>query len=341
MIALKKNINDQPKIRNELTDILLSEKPSIGIELFRKQCRLTSLLPELANCIDFPHRDKKDLYRHLLTVADNVTNRFGVPLRFSALYHDVAKPLTRKIKDGKLSYHKHCEIGSKLVLERMLILGFSTDEAKHAATLTRKHMLNYSRDWSDKAVWRFKKKYGSYWEELFNQSIADINDSSNKKGAIKLYQELNIRIKEAVPPDTLMFRYNFEYGEDQKQSGWQIKREATSPNLPSILYQETSEGIKMKLAHYNQEWLTFKDNNINIDAKVSYEGKSFSSKEEFDNFCQSNFPGAEVIQVNPDKKTHKAFSERLIDHAIQAYIVDQNLGFDRITKKNSKEKDYR
>ena len=113
-------IVSKERIMTELNKIVLSPVPSMGFDLLDVSGLLEIIFPEL-------HRLKgvervgnhahKDNFRHTMKVLDNVARRSDdLWLRWAAILHDIAKPLT-KAYDKKIgwTFHQHEVLGSKMV----------------------------------------------------------------------------------------------------------------------------------------------------------------------------------------------------------------------------------
>ena len=108
------------RIKDELQKIMMSPKPSIGWDLLLKSGLLKIILPELAAMQGIEvvrGHGHKDNFYHTLEVLDNVAQKSdNVWLRWAALLHDIAKPVTKRW-DDKLgwTFHNHNFVGSRMV----------------------------------------------------------------------------------------------------------------------------------------------------------------------------------------------------------------------------------
>jgi poly(A) polymerase len=96
-------------------------------------------------------------------------------LRFAALIHDVAKPLTRGQLDGRVLFVCHDSLGACVVLEVCRRLGFGAAVTDLAATLTALHLkIGFMRSGhSDYPPERLARAAGPFGEELAVLSWAD------------------------------------------------------------------------------------------------------------------------------------------------------------------------
>ncbi|MFN9115708.1 MAG: CCA tRNA nucleotidyltransferase [Bacteroidota bacterium] len=123
--ALKRNaerikIISAERINEELNKILKSPKPSIGFNLLFDCGLLQLIFPELAALHGVEVKQgkaHKDNFYHTLMVLDQLCNYSeDLWLRWAALLHDIAKPLTKKFEPGTgWTFHGHEDKGSRMV----------------------------------------------------------------------------------------------------------------------------------------------------------------------------------------------------------------------------------
>lgn len=113
-------IVSKERIIVELNKIVASPVPSIGFELLDTSGLLELIFPEMHRLSGVERRGShshKDVFKHTLKVLDNVAHRSDdVWLRWAAVMHDIAKPLT-KAYDPRIgwTFHQHEVVGSKMV----------------------------------------------------------------------------------------------------------------------------------------------------------------------------------------------------------------------------------
>lgn len=118
--ASRISIITRERIYTELSKIMASPRPSIGWKLLADTGLLAFILPELnaMRGVEIIHgRSHKDNFQHTLMVLDRVAEKSDdIWLRWSALLHDIAKPVTKRWDDNTgWTFHNHNFIGSKMV----------------------------------------------------------------------------------------------------------------------------------------------------------------------------------------------------------------------------------
>ena len=114
------DIISKERIIDELNKIILSPKPSVGLELMERSGLLEIIFPELCALKGVETIEgigHKDNFAHTLMVLDRLSrNSDNLWLRWSALLHDIAKPATKRY-DKRLgwTFHNHNFIGEKMV----------------------------------------------------------------------------------------------------------------------------------------------------------------------------------------------------------------------------------
>ena len=169
------------RLRQFLELVILGEAAGKGLDWLHDTGVLAVLLPELAATVDFSQevgRRHKDVWEHTKLVVMQAPAR---PLvRWAALLHDVGKVATRALlPDGRVTFHRHAEVGARMwgVIARRL--GFPRDERQRVAGLIQHHLRAnaYEAEWTDAAVRRFDHEMGDLLDDLIDLSRADVTSA--------------------------------------------------------------------------------------------------------------------------------------------------------------------
>ena len=178
------------RIMVEFNKIMLSEKPSVGLEIMKKTGLLNIVLPELTaleGIEEVEGQKHKDNFWHTLEVVDNISkNTDNLWLRWAALLHDVGKAPTKKyVKGAGWTFHGHEFLGSKMVktiFQRLkLPLGKDMKYVQKMVKLSSRPIALISDDVSDSALRRMLFDAGEDLEDLFTLCKADITTKNSYK----------------------------------------------------------------------------------------------------------------------------------------------------------------
>lgn len=188
------------RVRGELDLLLLTARPSLGLDFIVRTGLAEHFFPELPKLQleQDPVHQHKDVLRHTWAVVDKTSP--SLVLRLGALFHDIGKPNTRAISDEGVTFRFHDVVGAKMTRKRMVALKYSSETIDDVAMLVELHLRfhTYKLGWSDKAVRRYVRDAGSLLEELNELTRCDCTTRNARKATIlaERMDELEQRIGE-------------------------------------------------------------------------------------------------------------------------------------------------
>jgi poly(A) polymerase len=189
-----------PRVRAAIEGVIMARSLEVGLQWMHDSGVLGAVLPELEATVDFSQeagRRHKDVWEHTKQVVlQSVPNPL---VRWAALLHDIGKVPTRvMLPDGKVTFHRHAEIGARMWEPIARRLGFDKAMRQEIRFLVLHHLRAnaYAPSWTDAAVRRFDHEMGEHLDDLLDLSRADVTSRrpGRRQEAVRNIHALKERI---------------------------------------------------------------------------------------------------------------------------------------------------
>jgi len=131
------------RVRDEFIKMIMSENPGVALEMTARLGLLKFISPELEKGIGV-EQNKAHAYtvwEHLLRSLNHAAKKnFSLHVRLAALFHDIAKPHTKRLKDGQVTFYGHEVVGAKITKNILNDLRFPKEIVEKVYKLVRWHM---------------------------------------------------------------------------------------------------------------------------------------------------------------------------------------------------------
>ena len=183
------SIISRERITEEIIKTLKSDIPSKGFYNMKETGLLALAFPELdvMSGVELINgKGHKDVFIHTLQVVDNAAKLSDkMKIRFAALVHDIAKPVTKSFSKTKgWSFHGHDEIGRRMLRKVAKRMKLSNELRDYLMIMTKLHLRPIAlakSEITDSAVRRVMFEAGEFVDDLMILCRADITTKNPQK----------------------------------------------------------------------------------------------------------------------------------------------------------------
>lgn len=204
------------RIRDEFVKLIMSDNPMMGLVMMQKLNLLHHVSKDLNGMVGVSQETKAhkyDVFEHSLRALQHAADKkYHLELRLAVLFHDIAKPHTKRMVGPKATFFGHEVVGERVTRETLENLRFSRETIETVSTLVRWHMFFADPDKiSLSAVRRIIAKVGerNIWD-LMNLRKCDRVGTGIPKEESYRFRKYQSMIEEALraPLSVTMLKIN-------------------------------------------------------------------------------------------------------------------------------------
>jgi poly(A) polymerase len=175
--ASRLSVISAERVRDELNKMLIGPHPDLAFaDLMRSQL-LHHWIPEFEAMVGVEQGSFHflDVWNHTLLVLKNLPTSASLNLRWAALLHDVAKPVTRTLDgDGRVRFLDHETVGAEMARDILSRLRFSERDTDEISAWVRGHMrIGSAQIFTPTAARRLVRDFGDQTLPLLDLVEAD------------------------------------------------------------------------------------------------------------------------------------------------------------------------
>ncbi len=227
--AIKKQARDlrriaPERIKDEFARIIVSDGASEGIDALRQTGLLQYIVPELEEGVGIRQNRHHihTIYKHGVLSLKNCPSK-KLEVRLAALFHDIAKPQTKRGEGPNATFYNHDHVGARVTEKILFRLRFPKEVVQKVKLLVDNHMFYYNPDEVGPAmVRRLIKKVG----------LTNINDLI----AVRVADRLGSGVPKAKPYKLRHLEYMID----------KVSSDAISVKMLKIDGRDLMEGLNLK-----------------------------------------------------------------------------------------------
>lgn len=181
--------------------------------LTRTDEHLQEVFPELLRCKNIPstRNIREDIFTHLINCLHAARSQPPI-IQWAALLHDIGKPeayFQAKQKLGKVAFHKHELIGTKLAKQILQQSNLTEEEINYVCLLVRHHMFFFPKNTTDKMIQKWLFNIGEQGLlDLITLRMIDRKGNIEKRGKATITQEMKklLRRIKKIRQTNIVFR---------------------------------------------------------------------------------------------------------------------------------------